>query len=49
VGATSDASLKLALNYGKSINIIKDCDRVVVFQKIGDSSVVEIVDIGDVV
>ncbi|XP_078156506.1 pyruvate kinase 1, cytosolic-like [Carex rostrata] len=49
VGATSEAALKLALDYGKSINILKDCDRVVLFQKIGDSSVVEIVDIGDVV
>ncbi|KAJ1685922.1 hypothetical protein LUZ63_017312 [Rhynchospora breviuscula] len=49
VGATSEASLKLALDYGKKIEILKDHDRVVVFQKIGDSSVVEIVNIGDVV
>ncbi|KAJ3671606.1 hypothetical protein LUZ60_007685 [Juncus effusus] len=49
VGATAEASLKLALEYGRLINIIKDQDRVVVFQKIGDSSVVEIINTEDVI
>ncbi|XP_020111979.1 pyruvate kinase 2, cytosolic-like [Ananas comosus] len=39
--------LKLALNYGKSIGMIKPYDRAVIFEKIGDSSVVKIIEFED--
>ncbi|XP_078434119.1 pyruvate kinase 2, cytosolic-like [Wolffia australiana] len=37
-----ESELGLALNYAKSSGLVKAHDRVVVFQKVGDSSVVEI-------
>ncbi|KAF2308203.1 hypothetical protein GH714_036763 [Hevea brasiliensis] len=44
-GASSEESgLKLALNHGKSVGLLKPNDQIVVFQKIGDSSVVKIVE-----
>ncbi|CAN6362785.1 unnamed protein product [Urochloa humidicola] len=36
--------IKLALNYGRSVGIVKPFDRVIIFEKIGDSSVVKIVE-----
>nr|CAB3489665.1 unnamed protein product [Digitaria exilis] len=36
--------IKLALNYGQSVGIVKPFDRVIIFEKIGDSSVVKIVE-----
>ncbi|CAA6660329.1 unnamed protein product [Spirodela intermedia] len=47
-GSPGDGSdLSLALSYAKSVGLVKPHDRVVVFQKIGDSSVVEIVELHD--
>ena len=47
-GGTADASeLNLALSYAKSSGLLKPHDRLVVFQKIGDSSVVEIIELDD--
>ncbi|KAI0494386.1 hypothetical protein KFK09_024520 [Dendrobium nobile] len=46
-GATStneEPSLKLAINFGTSAGIIKPYDRAVIFQKIGDSSIVKIIE-----
>ncbi|KAH7511762.1 hypothetical protein FEM48_Zijuj12G0017100 [Ziziphus jujuba var. spinosa] len=43
-GSTEETSLKLALEYGESVGLLKPNDQVVVFQKIGDSSVVKIVE-----
>ncbi|XP_043702278.1 pyruvate kinase 2, cytosolic-like isoform X1 [Telopea speciosissima] len=45
--ATEESGLKLALNHGKSVGLVKPNDQIVVFQKIGDSSVVKIVELGD--
>lgn len=42
-GSSEESGLKLALNHGKSVGLLKPNDQVVVFQKIGDSSVVKIV------
>ncbi|KAK3119952.1 hypothetical protein QOZ80_9AG0678490 [Eleusine coracana subsp. coracana] len=39
--------IKLALNYGRSVGIVKPFDRVIIFEKIGDSSVVKIIECGD--
>ena len=36
--------IKLALNYGRSVGIVKPFDRVIIFEKIGDSSVVKIIE-----
>ncbi|XP_072981544.1 pyruvate kinase 1, cytosolic-like isoform X1 [Typha angustifolia] len=47
VSSKEEFGLKLALNYGRSIGIIKPYDRAVIFQKIGDSSVVKIIEFGD--
>ena len=46
-GSSEDWGLKFALNHGKSMGWIKHNDRVVVFQKIGDSSVAKIVELQD--
>ncbi|XP_057983105.1 pyruvate kinase 2, cytosolic-like [Malania oleifera] len=46
-GSGEEPRLKLALNYGKSVGLLKHNDQVVVFQKVGDSSVVKIVEIHD--
>lgn len=46
-GSSEDWGLNFALNHGKSMGWIKHNDRVVVFQKIGDSSVAKIVELQD--
>ncbi|KAJ4978222.1 hypothetical protein NE237_009002 [Protea cynaroides] len=45
--AREEAGLILALNHGKSVGLLKPHDRIVVFQKIGESSVVKIVEFED--
>lgn len=44
-GATNESILKIALDHGKAAGIIKPHDRIVVFQKVGDSSVVKIIEL----
>ncbi|KAF5938115.1 hypothetical protein HYC85_025621 [Camellia sinensis] len=46
-GSSEESGLKLALDHGKSVGLLKPNDQVVVFQKIGDSSVVKIVALQD--
>uniref|UniRef100_F6HLQ8 Pyruvate kinase n=1 Tax=Vitis vinifera TaxID=29760 RepID=F6HLQ8_VITVI len=46
-GSSEDWGLKFALNHCKSMGWLKHNDRVVVFQKIGDSSVAKIVELQD--
>lgn len=36
--------IKLALTYGRSVGMLKPFDRVIIFEKIGDSSVVKIIE-----
>ncbi|PHU00136.1 hypothetical protein BC332_29923 [Capsicum chinense] len=43
--ATDESVLKVALDHGKTAGVIKPHDRVVVFQKVGDSSVVKIIEL----
>lgn len=43
--ATDESVLKVALEHGKTVGVIKPHDRVVVFQKVGDSSVVKIIEL----
>ncbi|CAA0829237.1 Pyruvate kinase family protein [Striga hermonthica] len=45
--ATNESVLKVALEYGKSSGVIKSHDRVVVCQKVGDASVVKIIELED--
>ncbi|KAF1860302.1 hypothetical protein Lal_00037640 [Lupinus albus] len=45
--ATHDSILKIALDRGKALGIIKSHDRVVVCQKVGDSAVVKIIELED--
>ncbi|OIW20637.1 hypothetical protein TanjilG_18575 [Lupinus angustifolius] len=45
--ATHDSILKVALDHGKALGIIKSHDRVVVCQKLGDSAVVKIIELED--
>ncbi|VFQ80269.1 unnamed protein product [Cuscuta campestris] len=45
--ATNESVLKIALEHGKGMGVIKPHDRVVVCQKIGDSSVVKIIELED--
>ncbi|XP_008786531.2 pyruvate kinase 1, cytosolic-like [Phoenix dactylifera] len=47
VSPDEEFGLKLALYYGRSVGIIKPYDRAVIFQKIGDSSVVKIIEYED--
>ncbi|CAL9135311.1 unnamed protein product [Musa textilis] len=42
-----ESGLKLALGYGRSVGILKPYDRAVIFEKIGDSSVVKIIEFED--
>ncbi|KAK7393023.1 hypothetical protein VNO78_21474 [Psophocarpus tetragonolobus] len=44
---TNDSILKVALDHGKASGIIKPHDRVVVCQKVGDSSVVKIIELDE--
>ncbi|XP_062166381.1 pyruvate kinase 1, cytosolic isoform X2 [Alnus glutinosa] len=45
--ATNESVLKVALDHGKDSGVIKSHDRVVVCQKVGDSSVVKIIELED--
>ncbi|RDY02856.1 Pyruvate kinase 1, cytosolic [Mucuna pruriens] len=45
--ATNESILKVALDHGKSLGIIKSHDRVVVCQKLGDASVIKIIELED--
>uniref|UniRef100_A0A7C9E214 Pyruvate kinase n=1 Tax=Opuntia streptacantha TaxID=393608 RepID=A0A7C9E214_OPUST len=45
--ATNETVLKVALDHGKALGIIKSHDRVVVCQKVGDASVVKILELED--
>ncbi|KAF9591736.1 hypothetical protein IFM89_006082 [Coptis chinensis] len=45
--ATSESVLKVALEHGKASGVIKSHDRVVIFQKVGDASVVKIIELED--
>ncbi|MCI00575.1 pyruvate kinase [Trifolium medium] len=45
--ATNESILKVALDHGKALGVIKPHDRVVVCQKVGDSSVVKIIELED--
>ncbi|KAL2895887.1 Pyruvate kinase 1 cytosolic [Bienertia sinuspersici] len=48
IGVVSEESvLKLALHHGKNMGLLRPNDKVVVFQKIGDSSVVKVVEFDD--
>lgn len=45
--ATNETILKVALDHGKALGIIKSHDRVVICQKLGDASVVKIIELED--
>ena len=45
--ATNESVLKVALDHGKAAGVIKPHDRVVVCQKVGDASVVKIIELED--
>ncbi|KAL5709644.1 pyruvate kinase [Ranunculus cassubicifolius] len=45
--ATNESVLKVALDHGKIFGVIKSHDRVVVCQKVGDASVVKIIELED--
>jgi pyruvate kinase len=45
--ATNESVLKVALDHGKAVGVIKSHDRVVVCQKVGDASVVKIIELED--
>lgn len=45
--STNESVLKVALDYGKASGVIKSHDRVVICQKVGDSSVVKIIELED--
>ncbi|KAI5648499.1 hypothetical protein M9H77_34504 [Catharanthus roseus] len=45
--ATNESVLKVALDHGKTAGVIKPHDRVVVCQKVGDASVVKIIELED--
>ncbi|XWS66266.1 hypothetical protein CRYUN_Cryun05aG0184900 [Craigia yunnanensis] len=45
--ATNESVLKVALDHGKASGVIKPHDRVVVCQKLGDASVVKILELED--
>ncbi|RWR82390.1 pyruvate kinase 1, cytosolic [Cinnamomum micranthum f. kanehirae] len=45
--ATNESVLKVALDHGKASGLIKPHDRVVVCQKVGDASVVKIIELED--
>ncbi|KAL5720025.1 pyruvate kinase [Ranunculus cassubicifolius] len=46
-GVIQEADLAFALNHSKTVGLVKPNDRVVVFQKIGDSAVVKIIQVED--
>ncbi|MBA0576717.1 hypothetical protein Golob_025350, partial [Gossypium lobatum] len=43
--ASNESVLKVALDHGKAAGVIKSHDRVVVCQKVGDASVVKIIEL----
>ncbi|OAY40245.1 pyruvate kinase 1, cytosolic isoform X1 [Manihot esculenta] len=43
--SSEESGLKIALDHGKSVGLLKPNDQIVVFQKIADSSVVKIVEL----
>lgn len=45
--STNESVLKVALDHGKASGVIKPHDRVVVCQKLGDASVVKILELED--
>ncbi|KAM0978643.1 hypothetical protein ACFX13_014848 [Malus domestica] len=45
--ATNESVLKVALDHGKASGVVKSHDRVVVCQKVGDTSVVKIIELED--
>lgn len=45
--ATNESVLKVALDHGKLSGVVKSHDRVVVCQKVGDASVVKIIELED--
>lgn len=45
--ATNESILKVALDHGKVSGLIKVHDRVVICQKVGDASVVKIIELED--
>ncbi|XVE96528.1 hypothetical protein REPUB_Repub02eG0230200 [Reevesia pubescens] len=45
--ATNESVLKVALDHGKTSGVVKSHDRVVVCQKVGDASVVKIIELED--
>lgn len=45
--ATNESVLKVALDHGKASGVIKPHDRVVICQKVGDASVVKIIELED--
>lgn len=45
--ATNETVLKIALDHGKALGIVKSHDRVVICQKVGDASVVKIIELED--
>lgn len=44
---TNESVLKVALDHGKASGVIKSRDRVVICQKLGDASVVKIIELED--
>ncbi|KAL7247929.1 hypothetical protein ACSBR2_002769 [Camellia fascicularis] len=45
--ATNESVLKVALDHGRALGVIKSHDRVVICQKVGDASVVKIIELED--
>ncbi|XP_062006795.1 pyruvate kinase 1, cytosolic isoform X1 [Rosa rugosa] len=45
--STNESVLKVALDHGKASGVVKSHDRVVVCQKVGDASVVKIIELED--
>ncbi|CAK8566423.1 unnamed protein product [Lathyrus sativus] len=45
--ASNESILKVALDHGKTSGVIKPHDRVVICQKVGDASVVKIIELED--
>ncbi|KAF9591634.1 hypothetical protein IFM89_005215 [Coptis chinensis] len=46
-GSIEEADLTFALDHSKAVGLVKPNDRIVVFQKIGDSALVKIVNVED--
>ncbi|KAL4183941.1 hypothetical protein AMTRI_Chr11g100820 [Amborella trichopoda] len=44
-GSSDDSGLAIAMQHGKAIGMVKPHDRVVIFQKVGDSSVAKIIEL----